>query len=81
MVRNGKKNLKERECLYSEQLRCENASTKGYMAYFGIQKRRYYLKKLLKKEKRRYFASGSARKPPFFQALRASVSETKATTP
>ena len=44
MERNGKRKLKDGICSYKKQLPCENASTKVYMAYFGIQKRRYYLK-------------------------------------
>ena len=61
MERNGKRKLKDGICSYKKQLRCKNASTKVYMAYFGIQKRRYYLKELLKKRKTAVFSQAGQR--------------------
>ena len=64
-----KRKLKDNVGSYNESCECGSASTKGYMAYFGVQKCPKILKEIAEKDKRRNFASGLARKPPFFLPL------------
>jgi hypothetical protein len=71
MERNEKRKLKDGICSYKKQLRCKNASTKVYMAYFGIQKRRYYLKELLKKRKRAVFRKRVSAKTAVFSGFKS----------
>ena len=71
-----KKKLKDNVGSNNESCGCGSASTKGYMAHFGVHKLPKNLKGITEKRKRRNFASGSARKPPFFSVFK-SVNRSK----
>ena len=53
---NEKKKIKDNAGSYNERCECDSASTKGYMAHFGVQKYPKILKGIPEKRKTAVFS-------------------------
>ena len=76
-----KRKLKDNVGSYNESCGCESASTKGYMAHFGVQKCPKILKESSEKKKTVVFRKRISAKTAVFSAFKSVNRSKKATTP
>ena len=76
-----KRKLKDSVGSYNESCGCESASTKGYMAHFGVQEFPKILKGIAEKRKTAVFRKRISAKTAVFYAFKSVNRSKKTTTP
>ena len=74
---NEKKKIKDNAGSYNERCECDSASTKGYMAHFGVRKCPKNLKGITEKRKTVAFRKRISAKTTVFSVFKSDMSVSK----